>query len=283
MFKWNNIKLINNRLCKLINKMRASKKLSFYYLIFGLSFASLILCLFAIMSNIESSTSHLETKLWRRSLEDIVDQPYSLKIAEMKDQRVDFLNELTQFFYNFYENTIIYKTKLSNFMLKRKTVLRRFERTGIEVFDLAVLPNDLLENYNMKSQTGNFEGTELSVRQFPFSRVLTFKAPDFGRFVSIGERNDVYLLCSARIRLTSNEKSVVVQARITESSENKDKASFLHFKLHRFQPTVIQLHRILKIRDLRVAKIMVGGIATNNLEIDNVEAVCMSFKDVRAI
>lgn len=263
--------------------MRPSKKLSFYYLVYGISFVLLLLCLFAIMFNIESSTSHLETKLWRRSLEDIVDQPYSLQIAEMKDQRVDFLNELTQFFYNFYENTIIYKTKLSNFMFKRQIVLRRLERTGIQVHDLSVLPNDLLENYNMKPHPNNIEGPALSLKQFPFSRVLTFKAPDFGRFVSIGDRNDVYLLCSATIRLTSNDRSVVVQAHITEASETKDKSNYLHFKLHRHQPTVIQLHRILKIRDLRIAKIMVSGIAKHNLEIDNVEAVCMSFKDVRAI
>jgi len=263
--------------------MLASRKLSFYYLLYGLSFTLLLVCLFGIMYSIESSTSNLEVKLWKRSLEDIVDLDYSLQIAEMKDQRVDFLNELTQFFYHFYQNTIIYKTKLSTFMQKRKMVLKRLEHTGIQVHDLAVLPNELLENYNMKPHPKNLNGPLSSLKQFPFSRVLTFKATDFGQFVSIGERDDVYLLCSARIRLTSHEKSAVVQAHITEVSEQPDSVSYLHFKLHQYQPTIIQIHRILKIRDLRVARIMVSGIAKNNLEVDNVEAVCMSFKDVRAV
>ena len=264
--------------------MNLNKKLSLYYSAFALGFLTLILGIFAIMYSIEGFTSYLEFKLWRRNLGDIVDKPYELKIEDRKEERIDFLVELTQFFYNFHENTVLYKEKLEDFMFRRETIRQRIERTDMHYHSLNVLPNHELEEYTMKPHALNYKNEAgTGKKQFPFSQMLAFGKKELQYFSEIGRRNDVYLICSARIKATAKARSALIRAQITELNENPEEANYIHFRLHKGLTKTMTLNRVIRLRDVRKARILVNGIASRFIEIEKVEAACISFSDVRAI
>jgi hypothetical protein len=129
--------------------MEPKKKISLAYLIFILAFAGLGLFIYALMNNIEAATTHLEIKLHRRNLGDIVDKNYETQKMEYSTETIPFLNSLTDFFDDFHENTTEYKKKLEEFMDKRKKVLTRLEKSNINVYNLSVLPNSDIPHYEM--------------------------------------------------------------------------------------------------------------------------------------
>ena len=130
--------------------MEPSKKIRLIYFVFVAGFAALGLFVYLLMSSIEATTSYLEFRLHRRNLGDIVDRDYTPKKEEYKDEEVQFLNELTDFFFDFEENTIKYKKMLEDFMDKRRVILKRLELSNINVYDLSVVPNSEIPFYDMK-------------------------------------------------------------------------------------------------------------------------------------
>ena len=135
--------------------MRAEKKLNIYYFIFGISLTGLVMGIFMIMSSIDSTTSLLERKLVRRNLFDIADKDYKLNVQEPKEERVDFLNSLTDFFFEFHENTMNYRRRLSDFMSQRTEILQRFNRTNILFHNMTIIPNLEISKYLMKQKVSN--------------------------------------------------------------------------------------------------------------------------------
>ena len=64
----------------------------------------LISIMYFVMVKIEGTTTMLENHIIKRNLSYTVDKDYSLKkIATDPNQTIDFLNNLTDFFYNFHE------------------------------------------------------------------------------------------------------------------------------------------------------------------------------------
>lgn len=262
--------------------MENRKKLSIFYFIFGIGFLFLLLCIFGIMCNIEGTTSHLEFKLHRRNLEDIADKNYVLDIEDKKDERVDFLVELTKFFYNFHKKTMYYKKRLEDFMQDRKVILNRLEKTDIKIYDLSIIPNQKLPKYKMKTNPKNLPGETPKFRkQFPFSKVLKFSNKDLKYSTTMFERSDIFLLCMAQIKVTSIDRSITIKAQITEWKETPEKVNFMQFYIKKDQPEIIQLHRIIRIRDMQKAKILISGLSSHPLEVDKVEASCLTFFDMR--
>ena len=147
--------------------MGPHKKLKFYYLTFAFGFTFLVMGIFLIMSSIESMTSRLEDKIAKRNLEDIADKDYQLDIKEPKDERVDFLNNLTDFFEMFHENTIEFKNRLMHFMMDRKITLTRFNRTDIKFHNMTIVPNKDIPSYIMKPRGVGNEVESTKRKQFP--------------------------------------------------------------------------------------------------------------------
>ena len=264
--------------------MRAFKKLSLYYFSFGIGFTFLMLGIFAIMCSIEGMTSLLEDKLSKRNLGDIADHDYNLDVVEPKDERVDFLNSLTDFFYLFHENTMDFKNRLDNFMMERTVILERFNRTDIKFHNMTIVPNKYIDSYIMKPRLiQELNGSIEQRKQFPFSKLLVFDKNDLSFFAKDSERNHVYLVCSARIRLTSNERTTTFKAHITEYSEKAENSNYMHFKIQKGESRTFQINRVMAIKDMRKAKIFVNGISPNNLDVQNVEAFCISFTDLKKI
>jgi hypothetical protein len=265
--------------------MTPKRKITFYYASFAAGLLVLLVGIFGVMYSIESFTSYLEVKLWRRNLGDIVDQKYYLEIEERKDTRVEFLVELTKFFNNFHENTVDYKRKLEDFMMRRERIRQRLDRTNMRSHNMTIVPNELLdEGYVMKPHTGNTHSlTATGKKQFPFSQILTFGQQDLQYYEDVGKRNDVYLMCTARVLAIAKDKSTVIKAQISEWNEKVEDAKYIRFRIRRNFPKVLILNRVLRLRDVRRARIVINGIAAKPIVVQKVEAECVSFTDVRAL
>lgn len=90
------------------------------------------------MFKIESGTTALENSIRYRDLSYIVDQDYTLEKKKHKDDNIEFLNELTEFFYTFHKKNTYFKKKLDYFMEKRDLFIKRFGDTDIQIYDLTV-------------------------------------------------------------------------------------------------------------------------------------------------
>ena len=262
--------------------MQTGLKLSFYYFLFGALLTGVVFMIFGLMHSTESFTSEIEHRLWRRNLGDIVDLNYHLNIEDRKDEKVPFLVDLTEFFYAFHTKTIEFKKRMDNFMAQRKVIIDRLDHTGMEVHEMSVIPNSELSTYDMNPRAMKPNSViEDKRKQFPFSRVLAFNEEYFNFREEIGKRNDLFLMCTARIKLMVKKKSITAKAQISEYYEDMDKENYLHFLLTKNEPKIITLNRVLRIRDKRQARIFINGLAQRKIEVMNVEASCVSFIDVR--
>ena len=86
--------------------MEVKKKLSAWYFMTVFSLVLLITIVYLAMSKIESTTSALEEHIRLRNFSYIVDKDYSLEKTMKKSEQIDFLNDLTDFFYTFHEKTV---------------------------------------------------------------------------------------------------------------------------------------------------------------------------------
>ena len=264
--------------------MDARKKLSLLYFVFIMGLTTLGALIFVLMNSIESTTTNLELRLHRRSLSDIVDKDYSADKESYKDETIEVLNNLSDFFYSFHENTVEYQKLLSEFMAKRKTILKRLEMSNINVYDLTIMPNSEIPHYVIKSETIN-ESSNLrggyaqftrkqKARQIPFSRYLKFS-----KRVMRQKNAIMYLLCSARISLYS-ETGARFHANIVEANEPFDRKKYLKFRPRPGSRKVYNLNRVIVIQNMESARIVIRGHSSEPLRIDKVEAYCLNFDDM---
>ena len=97
-----------------------------------------VVMIFLVMYKIESGTSAVENSIRYRNLSYIVDKDYSLEKKKHRDDNIEFLNELTEFFYTFHKKNMYFKGKMDYFMEKRDLFLDRFKNTDIQIYDLTV-------------------------------------------------------------------------------------------------------------------------------------------------
>lgn len=119
--------------------MKAQKKqLSIWFIILSSLMLFFVILIFLVMYKIETATSSIETSIRYRNLGYIVDKDYSLEKKKHKEDNIEFLNELTEFFYTFHKKNMYFKEKLDYFMDKRDLFIKRFKNTGIKIYDLTV-------------------------------------------------------------------------------------------------------------------------------------------------
>jgi hypothetical protein len=264
--------------------MDPRKKISLMYFVFIMGFACLGLFVYLLMNNIEATTSYLELRLHRRNLGDIVDQNYELDKEKHKDEEIELLNNLTDFFYEFHENTVKYKKQLEDFMEKRGKILKRLEMSNINVYNLSVLPNSEIPYYEMappvekhiikEKENSLTKKKSVIVKQFPFSRHLKFS-----KRVMRQKNSNIYLLCSARISLSTKLQSRFY-ANIVEAREEFSKESFMKFKPTSSGKIIFNLNRVIFIQNLSSARIIIKGYSSSPMKVDKVEAYCLNFDDM---
>ncbi len=264
--------------------MDARKKLSLLYFVFIMGFASLGTLIYVLMNSIELTTSYLELRLHRRNLGDIVDKEYSATKETFKVEEIPFLNELTDFFAEFHDNTVEYEKLLAKFMEDRKKILKRLEMSNINVYDLTVIPNSEIPNYTMKTETieetktlrGGFAKITRTqkAKQVPFSRYLKFS-----KRVMRQKNANIYLLCSARISAYSESGSRFF-ANIAEANEPFNKKAYMKFRPHPASKLIFNLNRVMLIQNMSSARIVIRGYSVEPLRIDKVEAYCLNFDDM---
>lgn len=114
------------------------KQLSIWFIILFSLMLFFIIIIFLVMYKIETGMSSIENSIRYRNLGYIVDKDYTLEKKKHKEDNIEFLNELTEFFYTFHKKNMYFKKKLDYFMDKRDLFLKRFKNTGISIYDLTV-------------------------------------------------------------------------------------------------------------------------------------------------
>ncbi len=131
----------------------------------------------------------------------IVDNDYSLEKMKKKNFKIDFLNSLTDFFYDFHVSAIHIKDELEKFDEKRANVIKRFNNSSIDVYDLTVVPNSDNHSYQFNprplADLKSYEKKlDKSFRQIPFTRVLKFTEN-----IIENQSSNIFFLCSSRIEV----------------------------------------------------------------------------------
>lgn len=124
------------------------------------SLIMLVTIMYFVMVKIENTTTMLENHIIKRDLSYTVDKDYSLQKVKTKDQTVMFLNNLTDFFFNFHEQTVNYKKELEEFMNKRTDILNRFNSSSINIYDMTVIPDDSSTIYTLRNKKEISETTK---------------------------------------------------------------------------------------------------------------------------
>lgn len=119
--------------------MKAHKKqLSIWFIILSSLMLFFVTMIFLVMYKIETGTTSIEDSIRYRNLSYIVDKDYSLEKKKHKEDNIEFLNELTEFFYTFHKKNMYFKQKLDYFMEKRDLFIKRFKNTGISIYEMTV-------------------------------------------------------------------------------------------------------------------------------------------------
>lgn len=121
--------------------MLKKSKLQTWYFMIIFTLIILITIMYVIMSKIENTTTMLENHIRKRNLSYTVDKDYSLQKVQTKDETITFLNNLTEFFTNFHDQTVNYKKELEEFMERRKEILDRFNQSSIQIYDMSIVPD----------------------------------------------------------------------------------------------------------------------------------------------
>ena len=258
--------------------IRNKKNLRAWYFLFIFALLFLITIVYIIMNKIESTTTMLEIHVHRRNLSYIVDKDYKLEKTKKKSETVVFLNELTEFFYTFHENTVFYKKELDEFMDKRKEVLNRFNQSSINFYDLTVVPNSEISSYEFVPRpienVGKYK-KQLSknLKQIAFSRILKFKKKDM-----LNMLGKSYFLCSARISI-SGETGTNFNIGFVSDQENVTSKSLMPYRL-KTKKKIFSINRILEIKNSLRSKVVIKGYSERRFTINKVQAHCINFNDI---
>ncbi len=231
------------------------------------------------MNKLEAYTTMLENHIYRRNLSYIVDKDYKLEKSKVKSETVVFLNKLTEFFYNFHENTVFYKKELEKFMEERKDVLYRFNQSSINFYDLTVVPNNEISHYDfiprpIKNIEKYNKKLSKNLRQIPFSRILKFKKKDI---IELADK--AYFLCFARIAISA-ESTVKFKMGFVSDQDTITMDDLMPFTLKQ-KSNIFNINKILKIKNSQRTRILLKGFSDKKMQINKIEAQCINFNDVK--
>ena len=261
------------------SKTRKDKKnVRAWYFIFIFSLLFLITIVFIIMNKIESTTTMLEIHIHRRNLSYIVDKDYKLEKTKQKSETVVFLNELTEFFFTFHENTVFYKKELDTFMDQRKEVLDRFNQSSINFYDLTVVPNSEISTYKfvprpVENVDKYKKKLSKNLKQIAFSRILKFRKKDMMKMFGKS-----YFMCSARISI-SGEVGTHFNVGFVSDQDDVSQDSLMPYKL-KTQKKIFSINRILEIKNSLNSKVVIKGYSDKVFTINKVQAHCINFNDI---
>ena len=91
--------------------MEVKRKLGTWYFMIISCLILLSGIVYFVMCKIEAVTTKLENHIYRRNLSYIVDKDYYLEKEVEEKQTVNFLNDLTDFFFDFQSCILVYKEK----------------------------------------------------------------------------------------------------------------------------------------------------------------------------
>ena len=254
--------------------MNQNKKLSTWYFLLIMAFVLLGTLIFLVMNKIESITTRLESRIYKRNLGYIVDKDYEVKKEKHDDKPIEVLNELTDFFFLFHENTVTFNQQLSTFMAKRDHVIYRFNSSSINIYDLTVVPNKEVKHYDLKEHILPPEQHPADyIKQIPFSRQLKFKHSDYRRF-----KSKMYFMCTARLSVSAAENTVL-HASFMSTNDVFDERDIMEYKISKTKIN-ITMNRIIYMKSPRNFRIFLKGYTNSLLRLHMVEAYCMNFNDV---
>jgi hypothetical protein len=258
--------------------MKTEKKLTSWYFLLVFSLILLVTVIYSVMNKIEGFTTTLENHIKYRDLSYIVDKTYTLEKKKQNDQGIQFLNNLTDFFYNFHETIIYFKRELDLFVKKRKDIIYRFNQSSIHFYDLTAIPNESLDEYTFKKSMA-FENQKdkkspLAYRQIPFTKTLTFKRKDMKKLSTLS-----FFLCFARISVRSDNKVSLNLSFLSDQEEVND-STFMTYRIVD-KHSIFNVNKIIKLKNASKAKIFLKGYANKEIKIDKVKAYCINFNDVK--
>lgn len=253
--------------------MHKNQKLCTWYFLIVMSFTVLCSLVFLVMNKIERVTSRLEARIYRRNLSYIVDQDYELNKKKDKDEPIEFLNELTDFFYLFHEKTIEFKQQLETFMSKRNRIIYRFNGSNINIYDLTVVPNKQIKEYELRKHIVPIgENPKKYVKQIPFSRQLKFRRNDVTRFES-----NMFFMCTARIAVSSSVHATL-SISFLSTEDNINTNEFMKYRIVK-KTLNISMNRIILMSNPKNFRIVIKGYSDKLVKLHKVEAYCMNFND----
>ena len=133
------------------------------------------------------------------------------------------MNNLTEFFYTFHEQTVNYKKELEQFMEMRKHILDRFNASSINIYDMTVIPDDPNSVFTIENKPGTqkmevVEKINRNFQQIPFTRTIKFKKEDIEMM-----GDNLYFLCSARLSFVIKKKIHLKLGIVTDTERMKVK------------------------------------------------------------
>lgn len=254
--------------------MHKNQKLCTWYLIIIMTCVALSAGVFLVMNKIERVATRLETRIYRRDLSAIVDQDYALDKKQHSDKPIEFLNALTDFFYNFHENTVDYKRQLETFMTKRGHIVHRFNNSNVKVFDLTVVTHRRAEDYELRQHLVPVNSDpRLVLKQLPFSRQLKFRNKDARRLAS-----NMLFACTARLAVSSLQIATL-NVNFVSSEEPVNVQEFMEYRIVKTAVN-ITMNRIIRMNRPKNFRIVVKGFSNKLVKLHKVEAYCVNFNDV---
>lgn len=261
--------------------MNQNKKLSTWYFLLIMSFTVLCTMIFLVMNKLERVATRLETRIYRRNLSYIVDKDYEVKKEKHEDHTIEVLNELTEFFYQFHENTVEFKNQLKTFNSRRNHVIYRFNKSSINIYDLTVVPNKEVKHYDLKEHVlAPGENAKDRIKQIPFSRQLKLK----NKYVK-NVKKGTYFICTARLAVSSTYNTTLY-ASFMSSKTKFNHRDLMPYKVSK-TITNISMNKIMFMEDPRLDKnshqnfrIFLKGYTDKLLRLHKVEAYCINFNDV---
>lgn len=243
---------------------------SIYFFAYVGSLAIVVIFVYLIMERIETATTLIETKIKTRDIVDVVDNDYKLDMVTVKPDENEFLNELTEFFFRYHQNSKKYRQKLSRFGEHRRKVLKRFTVSNIKYYDLSTAPNPQYPTFVIDFKIFK----EIKRRSVPFTNFINMNSSDLK--MSQARR---YFICTGRIGVTAYE-DMPLEVQIIDESESDDQLHYMKYYLLRYEDSIINLNRIIPLRHKRSTKLRVIIRATEPIKITKTDVSCVLFEDV---
>jgi hypothetical protein len=241
-----------------------------YYFAYVGSLSVVILFVYLIMDRIETATTLIETKIRNRDIVDVIDNEYKLDLVTVKPDESLFLNELTDFFFEYHQNSKRFRTKLSRFGDYRQRVLHRFNQSKIQHFDMSTPIPRLYPSFVMDFSLY----PEATVRSVAFTQAVRMQG-----YPSKSFPRRRYFICSGRVAITSFDDAQI-EVQIRDLAEAEDSAVFMKYYLIRNEDYIVNLNRLMSLKGNRKVDITVQIKSHVAIKINKSEVSCTLLEDV---